>query len=64
MRLDPRNLVFEQGNPFGQLILREAVKRLQRQLTGGIAARPGAILFVHTSGKIDLPALAVNTSKG
>ena len=64
MRLDPRNLGFEQDNPFCQLILREAVKRLQRQLTGGIAARPGAIVFVHPGGKIDLPALAVNTSKG
>ena len=64
MGLDPRNLGFEQGDPFGQLILREAVKRLQRQLTGGIAARPGAVVFVHPNYKIDLRALAVNTPKG
>ena len=64
MRLDPRNLVLEHGDPFCQLILREAVKRLQRQLTGGIAARPGAVVFVHPIYKIDLRALAVNTPKG
>ena len=64
MRLDPRNLAFEQDNPFGQLILREAVKRLQRQLAGGIAAQTGAVVFVHPNYKIDLRALAVNTPKG
>ena len=64
MRLDPRNLVFEQGNPFGQLILGQAVKRFERQLAGGIAAQTGAVVFVHPNYKIDLRALAVNTPKG
>jgi len=64
VRLDSDDLCLEQGDPFSELVLREAVERFGGQLTGCIAARAGAVIVVHSVSRFGLPALAVNTAKG
>lgn len=61
VQLDPHDFVFQQRDPFGQLIVREPIERFQRQLAGGVTAQTGAVVFIHPLDKIGLPALAVNT---
>jgi hypothetical protein len=47
MRLDPRNLGFEQRDPFIQLGLRIGAEILAREATRRVSAGPGAIWFFH-----------------
>lgn len=61
---DPDNLRFEQGDPFGQLILRIAIKAFAGQLAGGIAVQTGAVIIVHRERRFTLRVLAVNRTKG
>ena len=47
MRLYPGDFCFKQADPFRQLVMRKAVKRFQRQLTGSIGTPAGAVIIVH-----------------
>ena len=62
--LDPDNLRFEQGDPFGQLILRITIEAFTSQQAGGIAVQTGAVIIVHRKRRFTLRALAVNRTKG
>lgn len=62
--LDPRDLGFEQGDPFAQFVLRIPIEAFAGQLAGGVAGQTGAVIIVHRKCRFALRALAVNRTKG
>lgn len=57
VRFDPGDFGFEQGNPHIQFVQRIAVQTLGRELFGGIATLPGAIIIFHCDAAFRFCAL-------